>query len=152
MGKHWDPKKLDAYGHLEWTVGNEDYIVCLDAILSDDYQEVIYHCVVNCESGGFTETAVSGSFEIAHAVHALADFPAIWANAVRDQYAEEDTDSKESPYFISPEETATTAASWKRHLEALVAESRKRCPAEPIQVDENIDPIRDGWVGKDGRP
>lgn len=50
---------LDAYGHLSWTVGNEDWIACADYnvfINTDGEILLAYHVVVDCESGGFTDT------------------------------------------------------------------------------------------------
>lgn len=57
-------RTLDAYGHLQWTVGNEDWIACADFNVflrpDDDEPMVAYHVVVDCESGGFTDTLESG--------------------------------------------------------------------------------------------
>jgi hypothetical protein len=50
---------LDAYGHLTWTVGNDDWIACADynVFINTDGEVIFaYHVVVDCESGGFTDT------------------------------------------------------------------------------------------------
>lgn len=152
MGKYWDETKLDAYGHLEWTVGNEDWIACLDAILSPDRRNVLYHVVVDSDSGGFTDTIEEGDVPVEDAVAHLMGLPDYWVGICYDHYAGEDTESEDSPYRISAEETVKTAASWKRHLEDLVKTARELGPAEPDEIEEPFDPIRDGWVGRDGRP
>lgn len=152
MGKYWDETKLDAYGHLEWTVGNEDWMACFDAILSPSRQEILYHIVVNCESGGFVDTMETGSMPIEQAVQSLEGLPDYWVGVCYEHYAGEDTESEDSPYRISDKETVKTAASWKRHLEDLVKTARELGPAEPDEIEEPFDPIRDGWVGRDGRP
>ncbi len=56
---------LDAYGHLQWTVGNEDWLACIDFHVyagSDEEADLLvgYHIVVDCESGGFIDTLKSG--------------------------------------------------------------------------------------------
>jgi hypothetical protein len=51
--------KLDAYGHLNWTVGNEDWLACFDARRVGN--EIEYHVIVDCESGGFTDTIERGA-------------------------------------------------------------------------------------------
>lgn len=55
---------LDAYGHMQWTVGNEDWVACADYNVflrpDDDEPVVVYHVVVDCESGGFCDIIESG--------------------------------------------------------------------------------------------
>ena len=50
--------KLDGYGHLSWTVGNEDWLACADAVVGRFNGKVFVatHVVVNCESGGWIDT------------------------------------------------------------------------------------------------
>ena len=55
----WEPD-LDAYGHLDWTVGCEDWLWCCDFDISPDGKRYAYHVVVNCESGGFVGEVDSG--------------------------------------------------------------------------------------------
>jgi len=50
-------KKLDGYGHMSWTVGNEDWLACADAVVGRFNGKVFVatHVVVDCESGGWVE-------------------------------------------------------------------------------------------------
>ena len=152
MGKHWDENELDAYGHLNWTVGNDDWSACFDAILSEDRLKVRYHVVVNCESGGFVDTIESGEVAIDQAVEKLSGLPDYWVSICYDHYAGEDTESEDSPYRISEKETGHCDSAWRTHLHHLVKTARDLGPAEPEEYEEGFDPIRDGWVGKDGLP
>lgn len=152
MGKHWNETELDAFGHLNWTVGNEDWIACFDAILSPDRRSVRYHVVVDCESGSFVDTIESGEKPIDGAVRALSGMPDYWIGICYEHYMGEDTETEGSPYYISDESTKSCKEDWKRHLESLVDEARRLGPAEPDEEEEPFDPIRDGWVGKNGLP
>jgi hypothetical protein len=60
----WEPE-LDAYGHLTWTIGDEDWVACLDFDISPDGKRYAYHVVLNCESGGFIDTLETGEGPIA---------------------------------------------------------------------------------------
>jgi hypothetical protein len=53
-----EERKLDAYGHLTWTLGDENWMACFDAVRIGS--EIAYHVVVNCESGGFIDTIEKG--------------------------------------------------------------------------------------------
>ena len=47
---------LDAYGHLNWVIGDEDNLACFDyAIYQDDKGNygVAFHCVIDSDPGGF---------------------------------------------------------------------------------------------------
>lgn len=57
--------ELDAYGHLTWTMGDQDWLACFDAKRFGD--KIAYHAVVNCESGGFIDTIEKGVIPVADA-------------------------------------------------------------------------------------
>ena len=77
---------LDAYGHLTWTVGNDDWIACFDAVLSPDKTRIAYHAVVDCESGGFTDTIESGVVRVEDAKK-LIHLPDSYLDSCCEQYA-----------------------------------------------------------------
>jgi hypothetical protein len=54
--------ELDAYGHLTWTLGDDDWMACFDALRIGD--TIAYHVVVNCESGGWIETLEHGKIPV----------------------------------------------------------------------------------------
>ena len=124
MGKHWNEEELDAFGHLNWTVGNEDWIACFDAILKGD--KIEYHVVVDCESGGFVGTMENGSVDIDSAVTELIGLPEQYFGLALEQYAEEDMNNPESPYYLSENDTEKTKASWKEHLAWLQKTAQER--------------------------
>jgi len=116
-----EENKLDAYGHLTWTVGNEDWIACFDARRVTDGIE--YHVVVDCESGGFTDTIEHGTVPAtAEGIANLLCFPSYWADICSEHYIDDDT--------YGPVEWQETDASWRRHLEFLLT-------VEPDEDDED---------------
>jgi len=152
MAAHNPEFDLDAYGHLNWTVGNEDWTACFDARRNGDGIE--YHVVVNCESGGFVDT-------LAHAIVPsdpnnyanLCELPSYWADLCREQYGAKAYRS--GPYFVSVRETKRCAKAWAEHLASLL--NRPCSDTDPCEVcseccEPGPDPIRDGWIGSDGRP
>lgn len=51
--------QLDPYGTLSYTVGDEDWLAAMDFLIGlgpDGNLKVAYMVVVDCESGGFTQT------------------------------------------------------------------------------------------------
>jgi hypothetical protein len=109
---------LDAYGHLEWTVGNEDWLACFDAVLSPEMGRIAYHVVVDCESGGFTDTIEKGVVPIEEAM-TLAGLPDRFAETCAEMYL----DSAEEEHQVSPEETADCGRRWSAHLASLMAQA-----------------------------
>lgn len=138
---------LNAYGHLSWTVGNSDWTACFDAIREDNM--IRYHVVVNCESGGFVDTIEYGACAIDKAVAHLKGLPDYWVSICYEHYQGEDTTNPDSDYYISTDDTLCCTESWVRHLERL---THKDYTDEDEYEEEPFDPIRNGWVGKDGRP
>lgn len=97
-------KELDAYGHLNWTVGNEDWIACFDAIRYDD--RIAYHVVVNCESAGFVDTIESGVIPVSD-IDKLRSMPSYWADICSENYMDSTVRWKR------------VAKQWEKHLDRL---------------------------------
>lgn len=110
---------LDAYGHLEWTVGNEDWLACFDAVLSPEKERIAYHIVVDCESGGFTDTPESGVIRVddENAIKSLGAAPLYWADICSEHYINE---PDMAPVY---EETEACAKRWQAHLAGLVKQA-----------------------------
>jgi hypothetical protein len=108
-----DENKLDAYGHLTWTVGNEDWITCFDARRVSAGIE--YHVIVDCESGGFTDTIEHNTVPAtAEGIANLLCFPSYYADICSEHYIDVPNDK------YGPIEWQETEASWRRHLEFLL--------------------------------
>ena len=83
---------LDAYGHLTWTVGfgedgdeRGDWLACFDFAVFDHPERgklVVYHVVVNSESGGFIDTLEARVVETSKAPFNLPDY---WAGIGMEQ-------------------------------------------------------------------
>jgi len=108
-------KKLDAYGHLNWTVGNEDWTACFDAVRHDD--RIAYHVVVDCESGGFVDTVASGVIPVSK-VDTLRNLPAYWASICSDNYLNDDQHGEV--------EWLDCTKAWNTHLDTLTREETSR--------------------------
>jgi hypothetical protein len=141
-----DVAELDAYGHLSWAVGNEDWIACFDARVQGDAIE--YHVVVNCESGGFVDTLERSTVPLTRAgIKGLMSLPDYWADICAEHYLGS----------VDPKDTARTRKSWAKHLRWLLAVGPCRedhycgCCSECL-TEESDDPAQNGWIGKDGRP
>jgi len=142
---------LDAYGHMTWTVGNEDWTACADAAVGrfDGKLFLAWHVVVDCESGGFTETLEKGCEEIAKdrlppqgILHPYLDTCAeIYASA----------DSEGAATQIDTERCLAAIRDFDQYVQEIWTR-----PEENLAVDadetEAFDPIAMGWVGHDGRP
>jgi hypothetical protein len=98
--------KLDAYGHLNWTVGNDDWLACFDAIRRGDM--IDYHVVVDCESASFVDTTEKGSIPVAE-IDQLRQLPSRYADRFAENYPGEDSGWQE------------TWRTWNAHLDSLVA-------------------------------
>lgn len=116
---------LDAYGHLTWTVGNDDWIACFDARRTPEGIE--YHVVVDCESGGFVDTLEHRTVPATEdGIRALLALPDYWAGLCMEHY----------PPGTRGHGRVTwrkTARSWERHIRSLL---REPAPAEDEGVEE----------------
>jgi hypothetical protein len=116
---------LDAYGHMEWTVGNEDWVACLDAVLSPEMERIAYHVVVDCESGGFTDTTESGVVRIddADAIQYLKSLPGRYADSCIEFYPGQVPEDDEA--YAGPIEWEETDKRWSAHLDALIRQAEE---------------------------
>lgn len=108
---------LDAYGHLTWTVGNEDWLACFDAILSPDRTRIAYHAVVDCESGGFIDTIEKGVISVEEAQAKLHNLPDGYLDSCCEQYA------GDYEYPIDINQCQRSIESWNRHIDQLVKDA-----------------------------
>lgn len=151
MGKHWQEDTLDGYGHLNWTVGNEDWIACFDAILSPCKTKVFYHVVVDCESGGFCDTIESGEHPISKASDALSALPDYWASICFEHYADE------PDMFPIEDEILECAKRWKQHVSDLVSQGVETLsdtddlPSCPCTDCRDEDRGGEGWSDRELR-
>lgn len=109
-------RKLDAYGHMEWTVGNEDWVACFDAIRVPE--GISYHVVVDCESGGWIDSLDEGVIAIDdhNRLENLKSLPDYWADVCWEHYY--DKGPEMSP---KDDETADCTKRWAEHLDSLIA-------------------------------
>jgi hypothetical protein len=135
---------LDAYGHMEWTVGNEDWIACFDAIRTAD--GIAYHVVVDCESGGWIDTLDSGTIAVddANALENLTCLPEYWAGVCWEHYYDQ-------PAEMHPnnDDVADCARRWREHLIGLAAEPTPEPDEEPS--DESAE-LRKAALNHRGEP
>jgi len=111
---------LDAYGHLEFTVGNEDWIACFDAVLSPEMGRIAYHVVVDCESGGFTDTIEKGVLPIDEAM-TLAGLPGKYADTCCEFYVDDNPADEDN--YHGPIKWEETDKAWRAHLASLMAQA-----------------------------
>ena len=104
---------LDAYEHLTWTVGNDDWIACFDAVLSPDKTRIAYHTVVNCESGGFIETTEAGVIRIENA-NKLFNLPDSYLDLCCEHYM------GDYDHPIDINQCQKSIESWNRRIECLI--------------------------------
>ena len=106
---------LDAYGHLKYTVGNDDWLACADFgvfIHPERGILIAYQIVVDCESGGFTHTVEEHVFDVKLGKMGLdkQDWCPLWqyADICTEFYAHSEED------FGPPDlqELAKTASKW----------------------------------------
>ena len=105
---------LDAYGHLTWTVGNDDWVACFDAVLSPDKTRIAYHAVVDCESGGFIDTIESGVIPVEKATN-LMNLPDSYLDVCCEQYA------GDYDHPIDINQCQKSIEFWNQHIERLIS-------------------------------
>jgi len=107
--------ELDAYGHLNWTVGNEDWLACFDAVRHDD--RIAYHVVVDCESGGFTDTLEKGVIPVTD-IDQLRGLPDTWVSTCMEHYAGQKGHGRI--------QWKRTEKNWNKHLDQLLKQETER--------------------------
>ena len=108
-------RELDAYGHLNWTVGNEDWIACFDAVRTGD--ALAYQVVVDCVSGAFLDTLEAGTIAVSDTdkIENLKSLPDYWADICREHYAH----SRKREHRVKVRDLARTRKQWAEHLDDL---------------------------------
>jgi hypothetical protein len=111
---------LDAYGHLTWTVGNDDWVACFDAIRAGD--KIRYHVVVNCDSAGFIDTVETGEVDAndSNAIDNIRGFPGYYADMCNEMCNQAD---------YGPVEWEETEKAWNAHLDELLKMGTQPDPA-----------------------
>lgn len=146
-GEDDDERRLDAYGHMNWCVGNEDWVACFDAVRVPE--GIAFHVVVDCESGGFTDTIESGVVATEKAVEELAALPWRYADTCIEQYLFEGALSDGVSFDVDPDEVKDCAARWEAHLRALAAEAAPEPDEEP---SDEYDELRKAALDHRGQP
>jgi hypothetical protein len=149
---------LDAYGHLAWTVGNEDWIACADASLGryDGRLFLAWHVVVDCESGGFTDTIESGLVEIAQGSNSPIGILSGYLDSCIGHYLDEQDGGEPEGgdrYKIDVERCLKSIKEFDQHVRTLWAGDESSIDLDwDDEQEEPFDPVAWGWVGQDGRP
>jgi hypothetical protein len=120
--------KLDAYGHLEYTVGHHGYLACFDARRVGDAVE--YHVVIDCPEAHFTDTVERGTVPAtSEGIASLLGLPDKYLADCREQYPEEE---------YGPPDAGDTADRWAVYLRTLIAD-----PAKMYLDPDPVDPEED---------
>jgi len=107
--------QLDAYGHMNWTVGNEDWVACFDACRVGN--KIEYHVVVDCESAGFTDTLEHATvYATPEGIAPLFDLPGRYADICCDMYLNDPVVAEE----YGPIECEQCDRGWRLHLQSLL--------------------------------
>lgn len=111
--------KLDAYGHLIWTVGTKEerpeddlggeWMACFDAVYNEVTNTIDYEVVVDGDT--FVDTPERGSIPAweKDKVTGLKDLPDYWHSIGLEQGLPMDND-----------QLAETRASWEKHIDGLL--------------------------------
>ena len=110
-------KRCDAYGHLTWTLGNDDWMACFDAVREGD--RIAYHAVVNCESGGFIDTVEKGVVPVSEA-EKLIELPSSFIDAGIENHLE----ARQRREPVGRFAYRRCEKTWARHIKQLIAGDR----------------------------
>ena len=110
-----EPVALDAYGHLTWTLGDNDWMACFDAVRVDD--QIHYHVVVNCESGGWIDTLETGVVPVAEA-EKLISLPSQYVDSAIENHL--NARRKREP--VGRLAYRDCEKRWARHIKQLIKE------------------------------
>jgi hypothetical protein len=106
-------ERLDAYGHLTWTLGDDDWMACFDAVREGDF--IAYHVVVNCESGGFIDTIEKGVAKVDEAGF-LINLPSTYVDAGRENHL----DARRKRELVGRFAYRDCEKRWARHIKQLI--------------------------------
>lgn len=149
--------KLDGYGHLNWTVGNEDWLACADAVIGRFHGKVFLatHVVVDCESGSWTDTFHKAVLQVeGEPPLGILSGVAGYLDTCFEQYADQQDDET---CQIDLDQCQKAISEFDQHL-AKLWQTRPDAPDSDFALivedeqEEPFDPIAMGWVGADGRP
>jgi hypothetical protein len=110
-------EQLDGYGHMSYTVGNEDWVACGDFNVVNDPERgllIAYHVVVDCESAGFVDTPEAA---VVPAQVLPPDWCPLWSYA--DSCSEMYVDSDEYPP-PDADEVGETCERWVTAVQAAL--------------------------------
>jgi hypothetical protein len=108
-------RELDAYGHMNWTVGNEDWTACFDACRVGN--KVEYHVVVDCESAGFTDTVEHRTVPATpDGIAPLFNLPGRYADICVEMYLNDPVVAEEYGEI----EYEQCDREWRLHLQSLL--------------------------------
>lgn len=126
--------KLDAYGHMNWTVGNEDWVACFDACRVGN--KVEYHVVVDCESGGFTDTLEHATVPATpEGVASLLNLPGRYADICCDIYLSDPAVAEEYGAI----EWEQCDREWRQHLQSLLTTTPDESDEEGYSDEQSLD-------------
>lgn len=145
---------LDGYGHMNWTVGNEDWVACADAAvgLFGGKVYVATHVVVDCESGGWIDTLHKEVLPVE------GEPPRGILSSFLDSCCEHYADQQDDETCqIDLDQCQRAIDSFDAHV-ARLWQIKPDAPEHAFDLvfdDEQVepfDPVAMGWVGADGRP
>lgn len=148
---------LDAYGHLTWTVGSEDWLACADASLGRFHGRLFlaWHVVVDCESGGWIDTLETGFEEITPDGKPPMGILAPWLDRCWENYAQDQDGGKDPDkehLQIDQEGSLRAIEEFDAHVLDLWKGEERSIDLDWEEPEEDQDPVSMGWVGQDGRP
>jgi hypothetical protein len=124
-----EERKLDAYGHLTWTLGDDDWMACFDAIRLDG--SIAYHVVVNCESGGWIDTLEHGIIPLDEAGW-LVELPSKYV----DSAIENHLDARGKRERVGRLAYRGCEKRWARHIRQLLKEKGEPAPEPADEMGE----------------
>ena len=146
--------KLDGYGHLSWTVGNEDWLACADAVVGRYNGKVFVatHVVLDCESGSWIDTFDKAVLPVE------GEPPRGILAGYLDTCCELYDDQQDDELCrIDLDQCHQAISEFDQHL-AKLWQTRPDAPDSAFDLifddeqEEPFDPVAMGWVGADGRP
>jgi hypothetical protein len=120
-----EEQKLDAYGHLTWTLGNSDWMACFDAIRVGD--DILYHVVVDCESGGFIDTVEKGVLPVSEA-KGLINLPSEYIDAGMENHLS----ARRQKYPTGRFGYRDCEKRWARHIKQLIQQEPELEPEDEM--------------------
>jgi hypothetical protein len=122
-----EDRKLDAYGHLTWTLGDDDWMACFDAVRIGS--EIAYHVVVDCESGGFISTIEKGVVPVSEAAR-LINLPSQYV----DMAIENHLDARRKREPVGRFAYRGCEKRWARHIKQLIKQ-------KPEPQDDDVEDV-----------